>query len=58
MARPKRFTEKLVVGLTPELKDFFAKRIRKRKLRYEHYHKKSIDGLHEAERTEKQLKRK
>ena len=22
MARPKRFTEKLVVGLTPELKEF------------------------------------
>lgn len=25
MARPKRFTEKLVVGLTPELKDFLQK---------------------------------
>lgn len=25
MARPKRFTEKLVVGLTPELKDFLQR---------------------------------
>lgn len=31
MARPKRFTEKLVVGLTPELKDF-CKRNPKKKI--------------------------
>lgn len=30
MARPKRFTEKLVVGLTPELKDFLQKNPKKK----------------------------
>ena len=25
MARPKRFPEKLVVGLTPEMKDYFKR---------------------------------
>ena len=29
MARPKRFSEKLVVGLTPEIKEFFQKEDRK-----------------------------
>ena len=35
MARPKRFSEKLVVGLTPEIKDFLQKGSRKRMLRNE-----------------------
>ena len=29
MARPKRFTEKLVVGLTPEIKEFLQKEAEK-----------------------------
>lgn len=29
MARPKRFTEKLVVGLTPELKEFLLEQSEK-----------------------------
>lgn len=29
MARPKRFPEKLVVGLTPEMKEFLQKEFKK-----------------------------
>ena len=29
MARPKRFSEKLVVGLTPEIKEFLQKEAEK-----------------------------
>jgi len=35
MARPKRFPEKLVVGLTPEMKEFLQSESEKRMLWHE-----------------------
>ena len=55
MARPKRFSEKLVVGLTPEIKEFLQKEAEKECCEMNAIVRRAI--LEYMEKKERQLKK-